>query len=149
MSTRLNDGTIQTSSRPRWALIAAAIAVLFGGLTVLSGGRALFGDEMARAAVGNSVGFVLWFNFIAGFGYLIAGIGLYAWRRWAAPFSALIAITTLLAFAAFGAHVVFGGAFEVRTVGAMVLRSAIWIAIAVAACRSLGCRIRDGSGLAR
>jgi hypothetical protein len=149
MSAQSSDGTIQTSTRPRWALVAAAIAVLFGGLTIFSGGRALFGDEAARTAVGNAVGFVLWFNFIAGFGYLIAGIGLFSWRRWAAPFSAFIAITTLVAFAVFGGHVVSGGAFEMRTVGAMVLRSAIWIAIAVAACRSLGCHIRDRSGLAR
>lgn len=149
MSIRSSGPSVQASTRPRWAAVAAVIAVLFGGLTIFSGGRALFGDEIARAAVGNAVGFVLWFNFIAGFSYLIAGVGLYSWRRWAAPFSAFIAIATLLVFAAFGGHVVLGGAFEMRTVGALVLRSAVWIAIAVAACRSLGCRLRDGSGLAR
>jgi hypothetical protein len=42
-------------------------------------------------------------------------------------------------FAAFGLHVVAGGAFEARTVGAMALRSLVWVAIAVAACRALGC----------
>jgi hypothetical protein len=149
MWTQPSVRAIQTSVRPRWALVAAAIAVLFGGLTVLSGGRALFGDELERAAVGNAVSFVLWFNFVAGFGYIIAGIGLFAWRRWAALLAAFIAITTLTTLAAFGGHVAMGGAFEVRTVGAMVLRSAIWGVIAVAGCRSLGCHVRDGSGLAR
>ena len=149
MSIQSSDGASQSPARPHWVLFAAPVAVLFGALTVWSGGRALFGDEPARAAVGNAVDFVLWFNFVAGFGYVVAGVGLYSWRRWAGPFSAFIAIATLVTFAAFGGYVVLGGAFDVRTVGAMVLRSTIWIAISVAACRSLGCHITDRSGMAR
>jgi hypothetical protein len=125
--------------RPRWAFVAAAVAVLFGILTVLSGGRALFGGEAARAAVGNAVAFVLWFNFVAGFIYVLAGIGLLLWRRWAAQLSAVIAISTLVVFIAFGWHVATGGAFEMRTVGAMILRSGFWTGVAVSACRALGC----------
>jgi hypothetical protein len=113
--------------------------VLFGLLTVLSGGRALFGGEAARTAVGNAVEFVLWFNFVAGFAYVLAGIGLFLWRRWAAQLSAIIGISTLVVFIAFGWHVATGGAFEVRTVGAMTLRSGFWLGIAVSACQALGC----------
>lgn len=127
------------SGRPRWALVAAIIAVLFGVLTVISGGRALFGGDAAREAVGNAVTFVLWFNFFSGFIYVLAGIGLFLWRRWAALLSVFIAITTLLVFSAFGWYVATGGAFEMRTVGAMILRSGTWIAIAILACRALGC----------
>ena len=47
--------------------IAAIVAIVFGVLTVVSGGRALFAGAEARAAVGNAVPFVLWFNFLAGF----------------------------------------------------------------------------------
>lgn len=135
------DGTNRASARPRWALVAAIVAVLFGILSVLSGGRALFGDDTARASVGNAVAFVLWFNFVSGFIYIVAGIGLVLWRRWAAQLSAVIAIATLAVFAAFGWHVASGGAFEMRTVGAMILRSGIWIAIAIPACRLMGCLI--------
>ena len=46
----------------------AVVAVLFGLLTVFSGGRTLFGGEGARLAAGAIVPFVLWFNFIGGFG---------------------------------------------------------------------------------
>ena len=46
--------------------IAAWVAIIFGALTVFSGGRALFGGAEAEAAVGNAVGYVLWFNFLAG-----------------------------------------------------------------------------------
>ena len=126
-------------ARPRWAVVAAAVAVAFGMVTIAVGGRTLFGGPAARAAAGNVVLFVLWFNFIAGFAYVVAGAGLLAWRRWAARLSAVIAVTTIAVFAAFGIHVLAGGAFEARTVGAMAVRSLVWVAIAVAACRALGC----------
>lgn len=132
-----------SSARPRWALLAAAVAVAFGMVTIVVGGRTLFGGPAARAAAGNIVLFVLWFNFTAGFAYVIAGMGLFAWRRWAALLSAVIAVTTIAVFAAFGLHVLAGGAFEARTVGAMAVRSLVWVAIAVAACRALGCAPRQ------
>ncbi|MCP4386202.1 MAG: hypothetical protein GY798_33140 [Hyphomicrobiales bacterium] len=122
-------------ARPRWGTVVSVIAVLFGVLTVVSGGNALFVDS---AAVGDAVPFVLWFNFLAGFAYVLAGIGLFLWKRWAAMLSAGIAITTLVIFAAFVWHVANGGAFEMRTMGAMTVRSGIWIAIAIATCWALG-----------
>jgi len=125
--------------RPRWALVAAIVAIVFGVLTIASGGRTLFGGEAARAAVGEAVAFVLWFNFLAGFVYVLAGVGLWLWKRWAALVSAAIAAATLVVFAALGWHAAAGGAFEMRTVAAMILRSGIWIAIAIPACRALGC----------
>lgn len=127
------------AARPRWALVAAIVAVLFGALTVISGGAALFGSADARAAVGNAVPFVLWFNFLSGFVYVLAGVGLYLWTRWGAQLSALIAVATLTAFAAFGWHVASGGAFEMRTLGAMILRAGVWIVMAIPVCLALGC----------
>ncbi len=110
---------------------AAAVAVLFGVATVVSGGRVLFGDGAAQA--GNYVGFVLWFNFVAGFAYVAAGIGLWLRRRWAPLLAVALALLTALVFAAFGAHILGGGAFEARTVGAMTLRTVVWFSIAALA----------------
>jgi hypothetical protein len=118
--------------------IAAGVAVLFGLLTIVSGGRALFGGPEARAAVGDAVPFVLWFNTLAGFAYVAAGAGLIARRRWAVWLSAAILLATLAVFAAFGLHVLQGGTFETRTVGAMTLRAAVWLAISVVAFRTIG-----------
>lgn len=132
--------------RPRWAIVAALIAVVFGIVTISVGGKTLFGGPEERAAAGNIVPFVLWFNFIAGFAYVIAGFGLFLWKRWAGQLSAAIAIGTVAVFIAFGIHVLLGGAFEARTVGAMIIRSAIWIVIAASACRALGCFQRSKSG---
>jgi uncharacterized membrane protein (DUF2068 family) len=73
---------------------------------------------------------VLWFNFLAGFAYVAAGVGLWRERRWAAWLALVVAAATALVFAAFGAHVLAGGEYEVRTVVAMSLRTLVWAAIA-------------------
>jgi hypothetical protein len=135
--------TVEISARPRWALIAALTAAAFGLLTIAVGGSTLVSVSADRAAAGNIVPFVLWFNFAAGFAYVVAGVGLFSWKPWSAPLSAAIAIATLVVFIAFGIHVFFGGAFETRTVGAMALRSILWIVIAVAACRAFRCWPND------
>jgi hypothetical protein len=113
----------------RLALRAAAgVAVLFGAATVASGGNVLFGA--GAAAAGSYVPFVVWFNFLAGFLYIAAGIGLWLHRRWAARLALALATVTALIFAALGLHIVGGGAFEARTVAAMTLRTLVWAAIA-------------------
>jgi hypothetical protein len=120
--------------------IAAIVALAFGVLTILSGGTALFGGPEARAAVGDAVPFVLWFNFLAGFAYSVAGIGLWLHHPWAARLALLIALATVVVFAAFGLHIAAGGAYEPRTVGAMTLRCVVWLAIAGLATRLLHVR---------
>ena len=125
-----------TSSKAITWLIAL-VAVLFGVLTIKSGGQVLFGSESFQVAAGNFVPFVLWFNFMAGFAYLIAGIGIALHKQWAVWLSLLIAISTLLVFAAFGLHIFVDGAYEIRTVVAMTLRSTVWTVISVLLCRNL------------
>lgn len=114
----------------------ALTAVVFGLLTIVSGGRALFGSTEVRAALGHTVPFVLWFNFLAGFLYVLAGTGLLWGKRWATHLSLLLAISTLVVFAAFGVHVFSGGAYETRTLGAMTLRSLFWVALAAVSFRA-------------
>ncbi len=115
----------------------AVVAVLFGLLTVFSGGRTLFGGEAARLAAGAIVHFVLWFNFVAGFAYVACGLGLWGRLRWSVPLAVFIAVATGLVFAAFGVHAWNGAAYEARTVGAMALRTVLWAGIAGAAYRAL------------
>ncbi len=109
--------------------IAGGVAIAFGLLTVVSGGTTLLG----ALEMGAVVLFVLWFNTLAGLAYVVAGLGLWQGRRWAYPLSLAIFAATLLVFVAFGLHVAQGGAFEMRTVYAMALRSAVWGAIALVA----------------
>lgn len=129
---------MNTILRGGWGLKAAgAIGLVFGLLTIFSGGMALFGGEAARAAVGNAVPFVLWFNFTAGFFYVLAGLGLLLNRSWAVWLSIAIAVATVLVLAAFGLHVAGGGLYEMRTVGAMLLRTTVWAIIAAVGWRSM------------
>ena len=134
-----------------WAI--SLVAVGFGLLTIKEGGTILFGDEAmraaagnylllgcssctmssgteaARAAAGNYVPFVLWFNFLAGFAYVVAGTGLWLRQRWAVWLAIAIAAATFFAFAALGEYVDSGAAYEQRTVIAMSLRTLVWVVI--------------------
>lgn len=135
----------QTSIRKRSRrLTAMAIfVILFGLLTIMSGGAALF-NAKAQALAGDVIGFVLWFNFLAGFAYVIAGAGLLATQRWAFWLSITIAAATLVVFAVFALQVWSGRSFEMRTVGAMGFRTLVWIITSYVAYKS-----RSGSARAQ
>jgi hypothetical protein len=124
-----------TNVQPFVLRIVAVLAALFGVLTVKAGGTVLFGGAEARGAAGHYVPFVLWFNFLAGFAYIVAGTGLWLAQRWAVALSVLIAGATAIVFAGFGLHVLAGGAFEMRTVWAMTVRTVVWIVFALVAVR--------------
>lgn len=110
--------------------IIAVVAILFGAMTIKEGGSVLFWSETARSAAGKFVPFVLWFNFLAGFFYILAGVGLFMRKRWAAILAFLIAAATVSVFLAFGLRIISGGGYETRTIIAMTMRSGIWIVIA-------------------
>jgi len=131
--------TLKSDERQRifWIRATALVAVGFGLLTIKEGGMTLSGDAAAVTAAGNYVPFVLWFNFMAGFAYVVAGAGLWLQRRWAAGLAIAIAASTALAFTIFGMLIVSGGAYEQRTVVAMTLRLLVWVLIATFAWRRL------------
>jgi hypothetical protein len=111
--------------------LMSLIAIVFGLVTIKAGGMVLFTEGEAHQAAGDYVSFVLWFNFLAGFAYLAAGIGLWLQRSWAALLAMLIAVFTVLVFIALGVHICAGGAYEMRTIGAMSMRSIVWMSIAL------------------
>lgn len=125
--------TTQTHSRGMIIWAISLVAVGFGLLTVKEGGTVLFGSDAAREGAGNYLPFVLWFNFLAGFAYVIAGVGLGLQRRWAVWLAGTIAATTALVFGAFGIQTYLGAAYEQRTVIAMALRTLVWVVIAMIA----------------
>jgi len=118
--------------------IAGAAAIAFGLLTLISGGSALFG----AVDMGAVVPFVLWFNFLAGFAYVIGGLLLMIGHRLALPVALTILIATATVFAVFGWRVFAGDAFEMRTVGAMTLRTLFWAAMVWVAMKARGRKSR-------
>lgn len=116
----------------------SGVALAFGIATINSGGLVLFGNQAARDAAGNYMPFIVWFNFLAGFAYVAAAAGLARGRQWAGRLSLGIAAVTALVFLVFGLFVLVGEPFEMRTVGAMMLRTALWTGVAWFACRQVG-----------
>lgn len=97
----------------------------------------LFGSAEAQTWAGNYVLFVVWFNFLAGFVYVVAAIGLWFGKGWAARLAGLIAIATAIVALGFVIVVFQGSAFELRTVGALALRFTFWAAVAWIANRAI------------
>jgi len=117
--------------------IVAFVALVFGVLTIKSGGQVLFIDGPARAAAGNYISFVVWFNFLAGFVYIFSAIGLSLSKVWGGWLALIIAISTVIIFLLVGIHISNDGMYETRTIAAMSLRSIVWIFIAAYSYRKL------------
>lgn len=127
----MNIFKMNISKEKTLAVVLGLLAIGFGIMTIKSGGLALFGGESGRGFAGKYVPFVLWFNFIAGFFYVISGIGIILRTKWAVKLSTALATLTILVFIAFGIHIFLDKAYEMRTVGAMIVRSVFWIFISV------------------
>ena len=113
----------------RMPSMLGSLAVAFGALTLLAGGSVLFGPPSVREAAGNIVLPVLWFNFLSGPVYILAGWAIL--RRspvarlltgaLAAAIAALLALLVVLILA--------GTPWEPRTLVAMTFRLAFWLVI--------------------
>jgi len=115
--------------------IVSVIAVVFGVLTLKAGGSVIFNIGSLRQAEGNFVPFVLWFNFLSGFFYIAAGIGFWLQKRWSMSLSIALVTSITLTYIVFGIHIFNGGLYEMRTVYAMTLRTALWAVISIVAYR--------------
>ena len=80
---------------------------------------------------------MLWFNFLSGFVYIIAGVGIWMQKRWAAKLAVLIVVSILIVYAILGLHILNGGLYEARTIAAMSMRSIVWAIIAMFAYRKM------------
>jgi hypothetical protein len=122
--------------RPRRMSVASVVAIVFGLATIASGASVLFGSTQAQRAAGHVLAFVLWFNFLTGFVYVAAGAGLWRMQRWGFWLSAGLALAITIVFAFFIWHVAGGGAFEPRTLYALIFRLTVWSLIAAGAYRA-------------
>jgi len=117
--------------------IVALAALIFGLVTIKSGGSVLLFDGEAREAAGNYVPFVVWFNFLAGFVYIIAAIGIFNYKPWSYVVALSITWSTLLVFTILGMFIQNNMLYEPRTIAAMSFRSVVWILITIYCYRKL------------
>lgn len=112
---------------PRTARIvqagAAAVAMLFGALTVVAGARVLLGADPGYAVFRP----LLVFNTAMGFAYLAAGVAI--WRSLGAGRAAAgaIALLNLAVLAIVFALHSGAGSVAVESLRAMTLRTAVWL----------------------
>lgn len=131
----MNDLVENKSKRPTWLTIVAIIAILFGIATIKEGGTVLFTEE-GKLGAGHYVPFVLWFNFIAGFAYIMAGASMLKLKSCSKKLASVIAAATTIVFILLGVHIYNGGLYELRTLIAMTIRSTLWIFIAIVTLRA-------------
>ncbi len=119
-------------NHPRWQRPIAVVAMIFGALTIFSGGTALFGSAEAKAFAGDAVPVVLWFNFLAGFVYIYAANALWTYAPNAKKIALILGIATTAIFGLFLVKIIGGSPFEMRTLGAMPVRAGFWLATGLA-----------------
>jgi len=111
--------------------LAAALTIVFGALSLVSGGMVLFGPERVRAAMGVVLLPLLWFNFLMGAAYIVGGVGIWRAASWAGLAAWLIAGANSVACAGVYAYWLVGNPVEPRTLGAVAARAGVWLAVAV------------------
>lgn len=116
-----------TVSRNR---VLGGVAGVFGLATLSASSSVLFGPDTARALAGDVVLFVVWFNFLAGFAYLAAALGLWRGRLWGHRLAILIALATAVAGLAFAIVALSEAPVEPRTGMALAFRFAVWATLA-------------------
>lgn len=106
--------------------ILAAVAIVFGGVTILSGGRVLLGADPGYVV------FKPLLTYNTAMGFIYAGAGIAAWRnlvRGRAAAGAIFALN-LVVLAAVGALYSNGsGAVAIESVHAMTLRTVVWLVL--------------------
>ncbi|WP_322988345.1 hypothetical protein [Hoeflea sp.] len=120
--------------------LIGAVAIAFGVLTLWSGGFVLFGPDTARVAVGQIIPFVLWFNFLSGAVYIVAGFGIFLGQRYGKALARAMAMALAVLFAAFLAIIAGGQEWETRTLGALMLRLGFWCLVAWASVTTIRAR---------
>lgn len=135
----MSDTQMREAKSHRWTRVLGALAIIFGLLSIYSGGQVLFGAATARADAGKIVPAIVWFNFLSGFVYVVSGAQMLRLRRSGALLAMGLAAALVLVAALFALHIATGGLFEMRTVLAMLLRLSFWCLVAAVACRALHC----------
>jgi hypothetical protein len=114
--------------------LSAVVAALFGLATLFAGGRVLFGLGEAGYVV---VPAVLLFNTIMGVFYLLAAVLIVRSPEVGRIAAGAIAIVNLAVLTLIVVHRASGGIVANETLGAMTLRTVVWLGIFALMSRSL------------
>lgn len=108
-----------------------AVLTAFGLLTLFMSGSVIFDLFDIRARQGDYVLFIVWVNFVSGFLFLIAAVAFFKKKAWSyLPLMASLGILAV-AFIVLLIYIERGGAYEAKTIAAMILRLSVSLACAV------------------
>ncbi len=110
--------------------ILATILVLFGLLTLFLTSSIFFDCCGIREKEGNYVLSIVWVNFIASLLYLASAYGILQRKNWYVKLLFLAVGVLVIGQIFFFAHVINGGLYETKTVGAMIFRIAFTVLLA-------------------
>lgn len=113
---------------------AAVVGFLFSAISIVAGLRVLTGVDRPDYVV---LSWLVVYNVAAGSVGVVVGPGLWKPWGWAAQFARALASAHGAVFAVLVARRIAGAAVANTSIMAMLLRTAVWVAIAVAARRAL------------
>ncbi|MFD1550801.1 hypothetical protein DNU06_05630 [Putridiphycobacter roseus] len=103
--------------------VLTVVLVLFGLLTLFLSSSVIFDWFGIRAMEGNYVPIVVWVNFIASVLYLLAAFAIYNGESWMVKPLVLALVMLVVGLIGFWIHVINGGLYETKTIGAMIFRT--------------------------
>ncbi|WP_372920657.1 hypothetical protein [Salegentibacter sp.] len=113
--------------------IALGFFLVFTLVTLYLSSSIIFDWFELREAQGDYVLFVVWVNFIAALIYLLALFGFFRHKKWTWKVLGLAALMIFAAFIGLLFHIDSGGAYELETIRALVLRFIITTGFAILA----------------
>ncbi len=113
--------------------LSAIILIGFGLLTLFLSTSIIFDLFGVRAKEGSYVLFVVWSNFISSILYLFSGYGFFKIKNWTMILLGLASVILISSFVSLKIHISNGGIYEIKTVGAMIFRISLTIAITLIA----------------
>ena len=113
--------------------IIALFLAAFGVLTLFLSSSVIFDLFGIRAKEGHYVLFVVWANFISSLFYLFAAYGFVKNKKWTVQLLGVSAIVLMLALMGLLIHINTGRLYEIKTIAALIFRTALTIAFAALA----------------
>jgi hypothetical protein len=110
--------------------ISAIFLAFFGLISLFMTTSIIFDLFEIREKEGHYIPFIVYANFVCSFIYLFSSYGLFTKNKYTTGCLFVAAGILLIAYIALIVHIQFGGAFELKTVKAMLARTSITILLA-------------------
>jgi hypothetical protein len=121
----------------RLVRVMAVVGMAFGAMSVVAGTRVLAGVDRPDYVV---LPWLVAYNVAAGAAGVVVGAGIWLWRGWGATGASVLAGAHAAVLGVLVGMRLVGESVATDSLGAMLLRSVVWLAIAGAARRLAGGR---------